>query len=104
MISYLPDISFYLSVHTEIIQHLTRIPRGEPENLRFFLINSKDLFVRKSSNSCKLQLGKTDFLGQSYFWGENAGCGDQKEKQTDKKYLICLLEESVDLGLGKECG
>lgn len=41
MISYLPDISFFLSVHTELIQHLTR-SLGESRKLALsFRINSK---------------------------------------------------------------
>lgn len=47
MISYLPDISFYLSVHTEISQHLTRSLGGKPENLHFILINSKSPVCEK---------------------------------------------------------
>lgn len=45
MISYLPDISFYLSVHTEISQ--TRSLGGKPENLHFILVNSKSPVCEK---------------------------------------------------------
>lgn len=51
MISYLPDISFYSSVHTEIIHHLTRSLRGgSPGTCVSFSLIPKDLFVRKPAN------------------------------------------------------
>lgn len=101
MISYLPDISFYLSVHTEIIQHLTRSLGGKPENLHFILVNSKRPVCEKI---IQLLLASAE---------EDPPCGtklifleveiEKKRRQKERK-LICLLEESVAFRVGNQCG
>lgn len=100
VISYLPDISFYLSVHTEIIQHLTRSLGGKPENLHFILVNSKRPVCEKIIQLL-LAAAEEDLL-----------CGTklllleveiEKKRQKERK-LICLLEESVAFRGGNQCG